>query len=68
MVPISPDVGLLAHTASLVENVSVPAIFEGAFRSGGVLIRVDIFECQPDRRWHLIAVKSSAHAKARYFV
>jgi len=56
----------LARTASLIEDVSIPAIFEGAFRAGGVLIRVDILERQPERRWRLIEVKSSAHAKERY--
>ena len=49
----------LARTASLIADESVPAIFEGTFRSGGVLVRADVLERLPGGRWRLIEVKSS---------
>ena len=56
----------LAGTASLIEDESVPAVFEGTFRSEGVLVRADILERQPGGRWRLIEVKSSVEPKDHY--
>jgi len=53
----------LAQTAAIIENASVPAIFEAAFRFQGVFIRVDILQRQPGNRWRLIEVKSSTSCK-----
>jgi hypothetical protein len=58
----------LAQTVALVEDLTVPAIFEAAFLHGGVLIRADIMERvlptngQPGS-WRLIEVKSSTKVK-----
>ena len=58
----------LAQTAELVQDLTVPAIFEAAFLHGGVLIRADVLERvqvaegQPCG-WRLIEVKSSTKAK-----
>jgi hypothetical protein len=58
----------LAHTAELVQDPTVPAIFEGAFFHDGVLVRVDIVERVPPQEgmspsWRLIEVKSSSRVK-----
>ncbi len=58
----------LAHTASVIIDLAVPAIFEGAFEHNAVLVRVDILERidgQPVERaaWRLIEVKSSSRVK-----
>jgi predicted RecB family nuclease len=56
----------LARTKSLVADGSVPAIFEGTFRYGGALVRVDILQREPGGRWRLIEVKSSVEPKEHY--
>ena len=56
----------LARTAALVNDSSVPAIFEATFRHSGVLVRVDILERRRRNRWRLIEVKSSNSYKERY--
>jgi hypothetical protein len=56
----------LTRTTSLIEDASVPAIFEGTFRSGGVLVRADVLERLPGGRWRLIEVKSSVEPKEHY--
>jgi len=58
----------LARTAELIQDPTVPAIFEGAFVHDGVLIRVDVLErisAEPGDfpRWRLIEVKSSSRIK-----
>lgn len=57
----------LAETALLIDDLTVPAIFEGAFLADGTLIRVDILErvITNDARpaWRLIEVKSSTKVK-----
>jgi predicted RecB family nuclease len=53
----------LARTACLVDDSSVPAIFEATFQHQGVLVRVDILQRRPGNRWRLIEVKSSADVK-----
>ena len=58
----------LAQTAALVQDLTVPAIYEGAFLHGGVLIRADILERVLTEGgqscgWRLIEVKSSTKVK-----
>ena len=58
----------LARTASVMNDRTVPAIFEGAFEHDGVVVRVDILqrlESEPGERevWRLIEVKSSSRVK-----
>lgn len=50
-------------TRELVANPEVPAIFEGVFENGGVLVRVDILHRRRDGRWRLIEVKSTTDLK-----
>ncbi|HEY6260927.1 MAG TPA: DUF2779 domain-containing protein [Nitrospiraceae bacterium] len=58
----------LMQTAALIQDLTVPSIYEGAFLHGGVLIRADILERvltaegQP-YGWRLIEVKSSTKVK-----
>jgi len=56
----------LKETALLIENRTVPAIFEAALEHNGVLVRVDILERLPRNRWRLIEVKSSTEIKEHY--
>ena len=58
----------LAHTASVIADAAVPAVFECAFLYDGVLVRVDILErigSGPGEpaAWRLIEVKSSSRVK-----
>lgn len=58
----------LEQTAALVQDLAVPAIFEGAFLHGGVLIRADVLERVLTEEgqfcgWRLIEVKSSTKVK-----
>jgi uncharacterized protein DUF2779 len=58
----------LAHTASVIDDLTVPAIFEGAFQYDGVLVRVDILQrvasdTAGQAVWRLIEVKSSSKVK-----
>jgi hypothetical protein len=50
-------------TRELTANREVPAIFEGTFEHGGVLVRVDILHRRRDGRWRLIEVKSTTDAR-----
>ncbi|MGA7850581.1 MAG: DUF2779 domain-containing protein [Terriglobales bacterium] len=50
-------------TSELLRDQSVPAIFEGVFEHGGVLVRVDILHRRRDGRWRLIEVKSTSDLK-----
>ena len=54
-------------TRELVANREVPAIFEGTFEDGGVLVRVDVLHRRRDGRWRLIEVKSSTDLKEDAF-
>ena len=51
------------RTRRLVEDASVPAIFEAAFEHAGVRIRVDILERLSGGRWGLREVKSTTSVK-----
>ena len=65
-VAVSSEGGLeqtIRATRELVANREVPAIFEGEFEHGGVLVRVDILHRRRDGRWRLIEVKSSTDIK-----
>lgn len=65
-VTVSSEGGLdkaIRATRELVANREVPAIFEGAFEHGGVLVRVDILHRRKDGRWRLIEVKSTTDVK-----
>ncbi|MBL8037495.1 MAG: DUF2779 domain-containing protein [Nitrospira sp.] len=58
----------VAETAALLQDSTVPAIFEGAFEHDGVLVRVDILErvqtgSGESPCWRLIEVKSSTRVK-----
>ncbi len=55
----------LNRTAQLVQDATVPAIFEGAFQADGVLIRVDVLQrvAEGEAEWRLVEVKSSTRAK-----
>ena len=68
-VEVQSDRGLdqaIRATRELVANREVPAIFEGAFEHGGVLVRVDVLHRRRDGRWRLIEVKSSTDVKEEH--
>src|ERR1700688_3649167 len=56
----------LANTAALMDDSSVPAIFEATFQHSNLLVRVDIIQRRPKNRWRLIEVKSSVEVKPHY--
>ncbi len=56
----------LANTAALLDDSSVPAIFEATFQQANLLVRVDILQRRPNNRWRLIEVKSSVELKPHY--
>ena len=65
---LRPRDAAIAHTATLVHDAAVPAIFEGAFEHEGVVVRVDVLErihhVDGNRSaWRLIEVKSSTRVK-----
>ena len=53
-------------TRELVANREVPAIFEGTFEHGNVLVRVDILQRRRDGRWRLLEVKSTTDLKGHH--
>jgi predicted RecB family nuclease len=52
----------VACTAALMQDASVPAIFEAGFAYGDVRVRVDILERRPEG-WGLLEVKGSTRVK-----
>src|SRR5947207_7517485 len=50
-------------TRELTANRALPAIFQGAFEHGDVVLRTDILQRRRDGRWRLIEVKSTADLK-----
>ena len=56
----------LANTAALLDDSSVPAIFEATFQHAHLLVRVDILQRRPNNRWRLIEVKSSVEVRPHY--
>jgi predicted RecB family nuclease len=68
-VEVRSDRGLdqaIRATRELVTNHEIPAIFEGVFEHGGVLVKVDILQRRRDKRWRLIEVKSSTSVKEEH--
>jgi hypothetical protein len=68
-VEVRSDRGLdqaIRATRELVTNHEIPAIFEGVFEHGGVLVKVDILHRRRDKRWRLIEVKSSTSVKEEH--
>lgn len=57
----------LEHTATLLADPGVPAIFEAAFQYEGTLIRVDILERSGEGAWRLIEVKASSRVKSIHY-
>lgn len=55
-----------ARTRALLEDASVPAIFEGAFEHAGVRIRSDVLERRPDGRFVLCEVKSATRPRPEH--
>jgi predicted RecB family nuclease len=53
----------LATTVRLLEDASIPALFEAAFRHRGMFVRVDILERLQNERWRVIEVKASTRLK-----
>ena len=56
----------LRRTAELVNDPTVPALFEGAFIWQGILVRVDVIERLDTTRWRLIEVKATSKVKATH--
>jgi len=56
----------LEQTAKLLDDPTVPAIYEAAFMYGNVLVRADIIERVGKDSWNLIEVKSSTGVKAAF--
>jgi hypothetical protein len=56
----------LTHTAALIGDSSVPAIFEATFQHASLLVRVDVLQRRPRNRWRLMEVKSSVEMKPHY--
>ncbi len=57
-----PDADPFAQTRALLDDTSIPAIFEAGFQAGDIEVFVDILERRGDR-WNLIEVKASAEVK-----
>ena len=55
----------VARTAALMQDPSVPAVFEAAFAHHDVRLRVDVLERRPDG-WGLLEVKSSSRVKGHH--
>ena len=65
-IEVRSDGGLdqaIRATRELVANPDVPAIFEGVFEHGNVLVKVDVLQRRRDGRWRLIEVKSTTDLK-----
>jgi len=58
--------GAIRATRELIANPEVPAIFEGTFENGGVLVRVDMLQRRRDNRWRLLEVKSTTGLKEHH--
>src|ERR1035441_8609088 len=68
-IKVRSDRGLdeaIRATRELVTNREIPAIYEGVFEHGGVLVKVDILQRRSDGRWRLIEVKSSTSVKEEH--
>ena len=56
----------VARTTALMDDKSIPAIFEAAFEYDGIRIRVDVLERLEGDAWGLREVKSSTGLKDHY--
>ena len=56
----------VARTTALMDDKSIPAIFEAAFEYDGIRIRVDVLERLDGGAWGLREVKSSTGLKDHY--
>jgi hypothetical protein len=56
----------ICATKELVANPEVPAIFEGAFESQGVIVKTDILQRRKENLWRLVEVKSTTDLKERH--
>src|SRR5208282_5961109 len=68
-VEVRSDYGLdeaIRATRELVTNRETPAIYEGVFEHGGVLVRVDVLHRRRDGRWRLVEVKSTTAVKEHH--
>jgi uncharacterized protein DUF2779 len=68
-IEVRSDRGLdeaIRATRELVTNREIPAIYEGVFEHGGVLVRVDVLHRRRDGRWRLIEVKSTTAVKEHH--
>jgi hypothetical protein len=54
------------RTRELIEDRTVPAIFEAAFAFNNVLVRADILERLPGGKWRLAEVKSTKRVKPEH--
>jgi predicted RecB family nuclease len=53
-------------TRELVADPEIPAIFEGVFEHGGVLVKIDVLHRRRDGRFRLVEVKSSTDVKEQH--
>jgi hypothetical protein len=68
-IEVGTDGGLvraIRATRELVANREIPAIYEGVFEHGGVLVRVDVLHRRRDGRWRLVEVKSTTDVKEEH--
>jgi hypothetical protein len=68
-VEVRNDAGLdqaIRATRELVANPEIPAIYEGVFEQGGLLVRVDVLHRRRDKRWRLVEVKSTTDIREHH--
>ena len=68
-IEVDSSVGLsqaIRATKELVANPEVPAIFEGAFESHGVVVKTDVLQRRKAKFWRLVEVKSTADLKEHH--
>ena len=56
----------LARTDFLVQDTTIPALFEAAFFWQGIVVRVDILERLESGRWRLVEVKATSKVKSTH--
>jgi predicted RecB family nuclease len=68
-IEVDSSIGLsqaIRATKELVANLEVPAIFEGAFESHGVIVKTDILQRRKENLWRLVEVKSTTDLKEHH--
>lgn len=53
----------IRQTKELMEKPGIPAIFEGVFEYGNVIVKTDILQRRKEDHWRLVEVKSTADLK-----